>query len=193
MRKLLLGLFSVFLCLAFVSPTIALIWDGNGHDYEVVLLPGADWYEAFSDINDDKYLLATITTEAEQNFIMNKLIPSYDLGVSRDLWIGGLQDPENEPNKDNGWAWITGEAWGDYSNWAPGEPNDYYDYSRGVPDSEQFLSIRSGYGWAWNDEGNFNNISGYIMETSPVPEPGTILLMGFGLLGIAAVGRKKFL
>jgi hypothetical protein len=29
-------------------------------------------------------------------------------------------------------------------------------------------------------------------NTSPVPEPATILLLGSGLLGLASVGRKKF-
>lgn len=193
MKRLLWGLFSVFLCVAFISPASALVWGGNGHDYEVVLMAGASWEDALFDISDEKYLLATITSEAEQNFIMSELIPSYNYTVGRDLWIGGLQEPANEPDEFNGWSWITGETWGDYSNWAPGEPNDYYDGVWRVGDSEQFLSIRSGYGWAWNDEGNLRNISGYVMETAPVPEPGTILLVGFGLLGIAAVGRKKFL
>lgn len=187
-----LGLSGVFLCLAIISPASALVWNGSGHDYQVILLPGASWVEALFDIPDQKYLLATITSEAEQNFIMTELIPNYNFAVERDLWIGGLQNPRNEPNQFNGWSWITGEAWGDYSNWAPGEPNDYYDNSR-IRDSEQFLSIRGGIGWKWNDEGNYNNISGYIMETAPVAEPGTIILLGFGLLGLAAVGRKKFL
>jgi hypothetical protein len=192
MKKLVLGLSGVFLCLIIISSASALVWDGSGHDYQVIFLPGASWEEARLNISDQKYLLATITSQAEQNFIMTELIPSYNSTVKRDLWIGGLQNPRNEPNEFNGWSWITGEAWGDYSNWAPGEPNDYYD-NLGISDSEQFLSIRGGIGWKWNDEGNFNNISGYIMETAPVPEPGTILLMGFGLLGLAAVGRKKFL
>ena len=34
-------------------------------------------------------------------------------------WIGGLRDPLNPDI----WIWSDGTPW-DYSNWAPGEPND---------------------------------------------------------------------
>jgi hypothetical protein len=46
------------------------------------------------------------------------------------------------------------------------------------------------------DPGNLNNSPGFtgILQTggpAPVPEPGTILLFGIGLLGLAGVAQKK--
>jgi hypothetical protein len=42
----------------------------------------------------------------------------------------------------------------------------------------------------WQRGASFT-ISGTITNVRSVPEPGTIVLMGFGLLGLAGMGRKK--
>ena len=200
MKKLLWGLFSVFLCVAFVGPASALVWDvgegANGHEYKIYYFEdNADknWESARSALVGTGYTLAAITSSQEQKFIQDYLNKEAVSG-KKDLWIGGLQNPE-EAIADAGWSWVTGEKWV-YQSWIDGEANDYYDDKdlKNIQNSEMFLSVRSGnFNWNWNDEGNLGNISGYLAETAPVPEPGTILLMGFGLLGIAAVGRKKFL
>ncbi len=43
-------------------------------------------------------------------------------GELQGMWYGGFQPPGVTP-PNSGWEWVTGEPW-DYTNWAPGEPND---------------------------------------------------------------------
>ena len=37
-----------------------------------------------------------------------------------------------------------------------------------------------------------SHLSGLAKEGTPVPEPATMLLLGFGLIGLAVAGRKNF-
>lgn len=45
-------------------------------------------------------------------------------------------------------------------------------------------------GSMWQSKNGISNIT--LFGTTPVPEPATMLLFGSGLIGLAAVGRKRF-
>ena len=129
------------------------------------------------------YHLATITSEAESNSVFSSLFANS--GLSLEIWLGGYKDGKKSWAKDG--EWVTGEAWG-YENWNTGEPNNLC--------RELFLGAytHSNRNFAWNDEGNDGNIGGFLVEretSAPVPEPGTMLLFGAGLAGLAAAGRRK--
>ena len=61
--------------------------------------------------------LVVITSEGENDFIQT------NLGINNHVWIG-LTDEVNEGT----YVWATGESFGDYTNWASGQPDASQDH-----------------------------------------------------------------
>jgi len=152
---------------------------GNGHSYAIVEFPGETWESASTDIGVTLpgYYLATITTQAEQDFIWDFLVNT--TGGGWEWWLGGFQDVAIETDPAEGWEWVTGEPWA-YTNWLSGEPNN----AGGI---EDHLAMDRGF---WNDEGTaIGIIKGYVVETVPIPP--ALWLFGSGLLGLVGMARRK--
>ena len=156
-------------------------WSENQHRYGIILAPQITWdaaSAAAAELAGGTWHLATITSAAEQDFVAGLSLSG------RALWLGGSQ-AAGSSSAGSGWSWTTGESFG-YQNWAAGEANDYYGAG-----SEQHLAM-----WvtsrAWNDEGNLRNISGFLVESpAPVPEPGTMMLVGLAGGALVAARRRK--
>ncbi|MCK4658103.1 MAG: immunoglobulin domain-containing protein [Phycisphaerae bacterium] len=145
---------------------------GNGHFYEAILVTsGISWYSANSAAQATGGYLATIHSWAENLFVYNLVSGNPDFWFidgannTQGPWLGGYQ-LSGSPEPGGGWSWVTGEPWGTYTHWSPGEPNN----TGGNEDGLQFFAVgtnptdRS----FWNDVRRQNNILGYIVEYDPV-------------------------
>jgi len=158
---------------------------GNAHYYEYVADVAMPWTSARAAAELRSWgghagYLATITSPQENDFIATAFSEQWPLGA----WLGGWQDEGMAPA--DGWHWVTGEDWS-YTNWSPGEPNDYGGHD------ELFLDMLGtgpfpvgGERGRWNDsqdEGPGSWTGGYVVEY-PVPEPLSIGLLMMGAAGL---------
>lgn len=174
---------------------------GNGHFYERVALTSSyydgdgslSWVDANAVASAMSYLgmpghLVSITSVQENTFILN----NWSGGLAS-CWIGAYQyDSLAEPSGH--WRWVTDEPW-EYTNWLVSgistEPNE-----SGNEDWAIFAIPATGeesFEGTWNDWLIFGNFSpyrvapmGYFVEyeSKVIPEPCSLLLVGFGLFGI---------
>jgi hypothetical protein len=170
------------------------VWSGNGHTYHLLANSGnagITWTDAESyAVNTLGGHLATVDSQQVSDWLWN----TFGKGANINLWIG-LTDQVDEGQ----FKWIANGQAPLFTNWYPGEPNNY--------ENEDYVFILyssfvggNGFGAGlWNDgQSNWTGFmagSNYaIAETtsssSPVPEPTTMLLLGLGLIGVAGVRRK---
>ena len=143
------------------EPPVPIYNPENGHYYELINVPeGITWEDAKNAAQSLSYSgmnghLATITSQDENDFIVNNLNSNYH-------WLAGLQ-PDGSAEPDGGWQWITDETW-DYANWDPAEPNEY-----GNTGEDRLQIYANGY---WNDISHTAlNTGGYIVEYEVSDQP----------------------
>ena len=154
----------------------------NGHYYEMGS-NDVDWPDAKTKAENSSYLglkgyLATITSQAENDFIYQKL--------QADSWVGGSDNFQmintalgttkfnNQSESDGHWYWVTGPEAGTnfynngttstYSNWAQGEPNNALG-------DEDVIELYSSGGGKWNDLLHVNPL--HDVTTSVIEYNGT--------------------
>ncbi|CAH0529538.1 hypothetical protein [Vibrio hippocampi] len=148
---------------------------GQTHYYQVVHIPDGNlnWFQAAYLADDAGGYLASITSEAENDFVFSLVdspdyfwtFPKYVEGksqhnhheISIGPFLGGYQ-PEGSKEPDGGWSWLSGEQWG-YSNWA-------VNLDDGVIDKDPRPNDQP------NDSGNGQRVMGFGEMNQPVPTWG---------------------
>lgn len=170
---------------------------GNGHFYEVIVSSSAiSWSEANSLAGDRGGYLATITSQAENDFVFQLSTSTNgawytDGSNSFGSWLGGYQNSTADEPSGN-WIWVTGEAFNQFTNWADGEPNNSFAGNSSIPEDflHFFAPSSTSPASTWNDfvdDEKLNTfVFSYIIEFNSDPQsvsaPSNISL--FGLIGL---------
>ena len=123
--------------------------------------------------------LVTINDADEQSWLVS------NFGSSTQYWIGF-----NDIAVEGNWEWVSGEPV-TYTNWYRGEPNDVGNEDVAVMNWETYGRWNDWCSTCWQI-----GIAEWVPATSSsVPEPGTLALIGSGLIGLTVWRkglRKKF-
>ena len=164
------------------------------HYYEFVSAPGICWDAAKTAAAARTYrgmqgYLATITYQDEEDFLKGRNNGQYFIGAS-------------DAAEEGQWHWMTGPEAGTliwsgkadgygraFTNWQPGQPDDYQNQYRPQGEDYSLFYGQSGY---WNDVDNCNSTgsaSGYLVEYGGL-EPCRPILFSLATLTVEVGGSS---
>ena len=139
---------------------------GNDHYYMAVYAPTAiSWHQANTAAQAAGGYLATLTSQAENDFVFGLIDYNMFWNAHRGPWIGGFQ-PDGSPEPDGNWQWVTGEPF-NYSNWDDEEPNDKVDENAIQFYGDEITQRQN----QWNDLESSGSeiVVAYIIEFDSIP------------------------
>jgi hypothetical protein len=142
---------------AYAADSARIKWDTNGHFYQLFEGAPMTWANAKTACEGKSAHLATITSEAENGFILSQLL------AGRTYWysIGGTSSDTYK------WTWITGEAWG-FQPFAAnrGYPQHHAGQNYVAISADKDNYGNRGYGGQWFTAYSSDGFTGYICEWS---------------------------
>lgn len=170
----------------------------NGHWYELVqeavLHDEARVAAAASTFNGQTGYLVTITSQQENDFIVNQFNDDIDAFV----WFGATDRVVDGATEGN-WRWVAGPEAGtqfwtggvggsvtapfNYANWGPAEPNNFGNGENVAGINLGPLSAGNTDTGQWGDTNDGVRL-GYIIEYIPEPASACLLILGMAVASI---------
>lgn len=167
--------------------------DGWATEFTVTLNDGVNWEDFLTtaycvDLSNDmleqeyNVTLNPITTTTSGNYLHAAWLMDQNVAnATTNFQKAGLQLAIWDAMYDNFTNNTTGTIGSYYS--------DYYQDALSNP-ADMWSSL--GYHYAYTTYGTGINAQELLVQLNPVPEPGTMLLLGMGIAGLGAAGRKRF-
>lgn len=171
---------------------ISLAISAMGQAYAVVGSNGIGWHEARVVAQSRGGYLASIKSQAENDFVFSLISDPIYWNSGAGPWFGGGQDllAQNYSEPAGGWVWVNDYDRAHfepmvYTKWYGSEPNN----SGGYENVTHFCTEGSSQAPSpyWNDRASNIPCVGFVIEY--VPEPATLSLLALG--GLAMIRRRR--